>query len=228
MLSVTEVRQDQFLSMRQCGAAQELFGRYREPGHKTGLENFTLLLYAFAVQTASTAIAQLSELIQHKRPAGVSPTEFLAALFEKCVEQISTDPSEKDAKNIVLARGILARKELELAESGSLSSEEFANALGRTRQGIDYLRREGSILAWRTTQGKWRYPTWQLTTQGGLLPGLRECLKALDTRSQWEPMIFFLSQRESLGGSRPLDLLRAGRIEDATAAAERHAGHGAY
>ena len=41
-------------------------------------------------------------------------------------------------------------------------------------------------------------------------------------------MIFFLSPRESLEGKRPLDLLRAGRIQDAIAAAERHGGHGAY
>jgi hypothetical protein len=128
----------------------------------------------------------------------------------------------------VLARGILARKELELAEGGSLSAEEVANALGRTRQGIDYLRREGLIVAWRTTQGKWRYPAWQLTAQGGLLPGVRECLKALNTRTEGEPVIFFLSPRESIGGKRPLDLLRAGRIEGAIVAAERHGGHGAY
>ena len=180
------------------------------------------------MQDASTAIAELSELIKEKRPPGVSVSDFLSTLFERCVNQIGTNPSENEAKKIVLARGILARKELELAEGGSLSAEEFANALGRTRQGIDYLRREGLVAAWRTTQGKWRYPAWQLTAQGGLLPGIRECLKALDTRSEWEPMIFFLSPRESLDGKRPLDLLRVGRVEDALAAAERHGGHGAY
>lgn len=180
------------------------------------------------MQDASTAIAELSELIKEKRPPGVSVPDFLSILFERCVNQIGTNPSENEAKKIVLARGILARKELELAEGGSLSAEQFANALGRTRQGIDYLRREGLVAAWRTTQGKWRYPAWQLTAQGGLLPGIRECLKALNTRSEWEPMIFFLSSRESLDGKRPLDLLRVGRVEDAIAAAERHGGHGAY
>jgi hypothetical protein len=191
-------------------------------------DHFTLLLYPFAVSNASTAITELSELIKRKRPPGVSIPDFLASLFEACANQIGTSPSESEAKKIVLARGILARKELELAEGGSLSAEELANALGRTRQGIDYLRREGLIVAWRTTQGKWRYPAWQLTAQGGLLPGVRECLKALDTHSEWEPIIFFLSPRESLQGKRPLDLLRAGRLEQAIAAAERHGGHGAY
>ncbi|MFY9987737.1 MAG: hypothetical protein WAK31_23470 [Chthoniobacterales bacterium] len=180
------------------------------------------------MQDSSTAIAELSELIKEKRPPGVSVSDFLRTLFETCASQIGANPSENEAKKIVLARGILARKELELAEGGSLSAEEMANALGRTRQGIDYLRREGAVLAWRTTQGKWRYPAWQLTDQGGLLPGIGESLKALDTRSEWEPMIFFLSSRESLEGKRPLDLLRAGRVQDAIAAAERYGGHGAY
>jgi hypothetical protein len=192
------------------------------------LDYFTLLLYLFAMRDTSTAIAELSELIKEKRPPGVSISDFLSTLFETCVNQIGTNPSENEAKKIVLARGILARKELELAEGGSLSAEEFGNALGRTRQGIDYLRREGLIVAWRTTHGKWRYPAWQLTAQGGLLTGLRECLKTLNTRSEWEPIIFFLSPRESIDGKRPLDLLRVGRIEDAIAAAERHGGHGAY
>ena len=191
-------------------------------------DHFTLLLYAFAVSNASTAITELSELIKRKRPPGISVPDFLASLFESCADQIGANPSENEAKKIALARGILARKELELTEGGSLSAEELANALGRTRQGIDYLRREGLIVAWRTTQGKWRYPAWQLTAQGGLLPGVRECLKALNTHSEWEPMIFFLSPRESLKGKRPLDLLRAGRLEEAVAAAERHGAHGAY
>jgi len=92
------------------------------------------LLYDFAASDVSTAIAELSDLIKKKRPSGVSVSDFLSTLFETCVNQIGTNPSENEAKKIVLARGILARKELELAEGGSLSAEEVANALGRTRQ----------------------------------------------------------------------------------------------
>ena len=144
------------------------------------------------------------------------------------MEEPSTDLSVKEAKKIVLARGIFARKGLALAEGGSLSAQELGNLLGRTRHGVNHLRREGLVAAWRTARGKWRYPAWQVTALGELLPGVRECLKALATHSEWEPMIFFLSPRESLQGKRPLDLLRAGRLEEAVAAAERHGGQGAY
>lgn len=174
------------------------------------------------------SIAQLTDLIIEQRPPDVSPTDFLSEVLEACVKKIGADSSEEDTKKILLARGILARKKLELAEGGSFSAEEFANALNRTRQGVDYLRKEGHILAWHNTQGKWRYPAWQLTEQGQLLPGLHECIKALDIQSEWEPIIFFLSPRESLSGKRPLDLLRAGQVQESIAAAQRHGRHGAY
>jgi hypothetical protein len=104
----------------------------------------------------------------------------------------------------------------------------MANVLGKSQQGLAQLRRTGRLVAWLTAQGEWRYPAWQLNTDKQLFPGIRECLRALNTRSQWEPLIFFLSPRDSLEGKRPLDLLRIGRIDEAVAAAQWHGGHGAY
>ena len=62
------------------------------------------------MQDSSTAIAELSELIKEKRPPGVSVSDFLRTLFETCASQIGANPSENEAKKIVLARGILARR----------------------------------------------------------------------------------------------------------------------
>jgi hypothetical protein len=144
------------------------------------------------------------------------------------VKGSAPDLSANNAKKIALAQGNLARKELELSDGGSLSAEAMANVLGKSQQGLAQLRRTGRLVAWLTAQGEWRYPAWQLNTDKQLFPGIRECLRALNTRSQWEPLIFFLSPRDSLEGKRPLDLLRIGRIDEAVAAAERHGGHGAY
>ena len=180
------------------------------------------------MRDTATTIDELSALIKEKQPAGISTTAFLNALVEKCFQKTDTDSSDNEAKRKVLARGIVARKKLELAEGGSLSAEEMAHALNRTRQGIDYLRKQRSLVAWHNTTGKWRYPVWQLTPDGQILPGIRECIKILSTTSEWEPIIFFLSPRHSLDGKRPLDLLRTGDITNAIKAAERHGGHGAY
>jgi hypothetical protein len=132
------------------------------------------------------------------------------------------------AEKTVLARGILARKGLEQSDGGAISAEAMARSLGETIRSLNDLRQAGQILAWPDSEGEWRYPIWQLDAKRKVLPGLRECMKALETSSQWEPLIFFLSPRESLDGQRPLDLLRSGRIDKAIAAAERHGGHGAY
>ena len=50
----------------------------------------------------------------------------------------------------------------------------------------------------------------------------------LPTDAGFGAMLFFLSPRHSLQGRRPLDLLRAGQLQGAVAAAERHDRHGAY
>ena len=43
----------------------------------------------------------------------------------------------------------LARKKLKRADGGAISGGEVANLLGLTRQGVDYLRKIKSVLAWR-------------------------------------------------------------------------------
>ena len=135
--------------------------------------------------------------------------------------------SEKEAKAIVLARGAIARKQLESANGGSISAEEVADLLGLSRREVNHLRKSKSLVAWRNTHGKWHYPVWQFD-QGRIRPGIRECLRSLASERPWNHMLFFLSPRESLGGRRPLDLLIGGPIEKAETVARRHDQHGAH
>jgi hypothetical protein len=116
------------------------------------------------MKKVSTLPAELSRLVEEK--PGIPASDFGDSVFQAFVDQIGGDLSENDAKKIVLARGVIARMGLEAAEGGSLSAEEFANALGRTRQAVNYLRRRRRVIAWRNSYGKWRYPAWQLTAEG--------------------------------------------------------------
>jgi hypothetical protein len=152
--------------------------------------------------------------------------EFLRSVIDSFEPPQASEAQAAKAR--VLARGVLARKQLEQTEGGSLSSEQVADLLGLSkRQSVDYQRRERALVAWRTSAGKWRYPVWQFTERG-VLPGIRECLAVLPTDAGFGAMLFFLSPRHSLQGRRPLDLLRAGQPQEAVAAAERHDRHGAY
>jgi hypothetical protein len=165
------------------------------------------------------AIAEVAETIERKR-ADVPALEFLRQVVDQTKQWQKRGPQDR-----VLARGIIARKELEQAEGGSLSTVEVAKTLGYTnRQSVDYQRVAQNLVAWRIST-HWRYPKWQFT-KNGLLPGIKECLHTLNTKSCWARMAFFLSKRHSLGGKRPLDMLREGRVDEAIAAARREGGHG--
>ena len=135
------------------------------------------------------------------------------------------DQKDQNAKNWVLASGILARKELEQAEGGSLSTREVTELLGL--HSLAHKRHARELIAWRGAGGKWRYPRWQFGA-GGILPGLKDCLDSLGTDSGFGAMIFFLSPRYSLDGKRPLDLLRDSKIREVVAVAERHDTHAAW
>jgi hypothetical protein len=49
--------------------------------------------------------------------------------------------------------------------------------------------------------------------------GIRDCLAELDSDDDRETAVFFLSYMTRLAGKRPLDCLRAGKIEAAIKAA---------
>lgn len=175
-----------------------------------------------------TAIEKVQEAIETYRPKGTSLQTFLLEVVEQARPEPAHNQEEQKAKNWVLASGILARKELEQAEGGSVSSEEVAELLGlKHRPSVAYKRKARELVAWRLTIGKWRYPRWQFSANG-ILPGIKDCLKALDTDNGFGAMIFFLSPRHSLEGQRPLDLLREGKVKEAVAVAERHDTHAAW
>ena len=116
---------------------------------------------------------------------------------------------------------------LEEPEGGAISTEEVAENLDVTRQAVDLRRQKGQLVAWRTSEKRRRFPLWQFGSDGRPLAGLSECIAATELDNEWNAMIFFLSPAESLGGLRPLDLLRDGRVSQAVAYAERYDRHGA-
>ncbi|MPZ30182.1 MAG: hypothetical protein GEV13_04150 [Rhodospirillales bacterium] len=108
-----------------------------------------------------------------------------------------------------LMRGVERRRQLLAMEDGTASGQEFADALGISRQAVDKRRRAGDLLAIPTGSGDWRYPWWQLK-EGKVLPGFEDVMAALGGLSPWACMDFFLSPDERLSGRRPLDALRKG------------------
>jgi hypothetical protein len=177
--------------------------------------------------TVASIVNEIREIIAQKKPKGTSEYVILAKAIDSFIPASRAKVSEEKAREIVLARGALARKRLEQAEGGAISAEQVADLLGLSRQGVDYLRKAKRIVAWRLGSGKWNYPVWQFH-DGRVRPGISECLKELPSDEPWSRMIFFLSPRESLSGRCPLDLIVSGDVFNAVAAARRHQRHGAY
>lgn len=181
------------------------------------------------VEEAERVGRELGLRILKNRPADVPG--FLARVFEVATDVAVGKPKPNDNAEIIrqrlLARGVLARRRLEEAEGGSITTEQVAANLGITRQAVDARRQRGHLVAWRTNDKKWRFPVWQFGSDGLPLNGLAECIRSTELDNEWSAMIFFLSAAESLEGLRPLDLLRDGRTNEALAYAERYARHGA-
>lgn len=181
------------------------------------------------VEKAERVGRELGLRIRKNLPADVPG--FLARVFETATTVVVGKSKPDDDAGVIrqrlLARGVLARRRLEEAEGGSLATQEVAANLGITRQAVDARRQKGHLVAWRTNDKKWRFPVWQFGSDGLPLKGMTECIAAIELDNEWSAMIFFLSAAESLEELRPLDLLRAGRTNEALAYADRYARHGA-
>lgn len=67
-----------------------------------------------------------------------------------------------------------------------------------------------------------RVPVWQFSGRK-MLEGIEEVLQGFKSNDQWRVLRYFLGERRSLEGLRPLDLLREGRTAAAIAHAKAYA-----
>jgi hypothetical protein len=124
-------------------------------------------------------------------------------------------------------RGLAARQQLMEAEGGSWSSDEVARMLQISKTAVLKRLAAGRLLAWREERLQAaRFPRWQFDEHGHVLNGLEEVLEILnqdDRLDAWGKILFFLQEKPSLGGQRPLDLLREGKLKEASLAAQAYA-----
>lgn len=100
-----------------------------------------------------------------------------------------------------------------------LSADDFARLIGVTREAVRQkaLRREA--LGLQGAKRGVRYPAWQVTRDGGLLPELPQ-LFALLGDSPWAVYRFLTQPSPTFKGAPPLETLRAGAVKPVLEAAE--------
>ena len=140
---------------------------------------------------------------------------------------LGSKPGRQDKFALAVARGWETRQRLVEAEGGSLSSEEVARLLRISKTSVLKRLEAGRLLAWREERlHAARFPRWQFDGCGQVLAGLTEvldCLPQDEGVDVWGKILFFLQSKSSLGGERPLDRLRAGKVKEVCRAAQAYA-----
>jgi hypothetical protein len=115
----------------------------------------------------------------------------------------------------------ISAEDLLRAEGGCISGQEVADLLELENTIIvEDWRRHRQIVAIKSEAETWMYPVWQFARKPKrVMLGIRDCLAELDSDDDWQTTVFFLSYMTRLAGKRPIDCLRAGKIEAAIKAA---------
>ncbi len=180
-------------------------------------------LVAAGTKTLVGAVVKLTPPVRRRLlQEGEGANVLLAAVMHPTVLERAT---ERSPLLPALLRGVRQRRELLMAEGGSLSAEVLAKVLGISRQAVDKQRRRGQLVAIRDG-ATWRYPAWQIA-DGAPLPGLKPILTALRGDSPWTILAFLLSRNTRLGQRRPIDLMRRGEVKPVLRAAKAYGEHGA-
>lgn len=108
-----------------------------------------------------------------------------------------------------------------LAGPDMLGADDFASLIGATRETVRQKLKRREILGLQGSKRGVRYPAWQVTRDGGLLPGLPTLFELLD--SPWAVFRFLTQPSPALGGEAPKDRLRGGKVAEVLDLAEGHA-----
>lgn len=119
------------------------------------------------------------------------------------------------------ARGEARAAEV-LAAPDMLGADDFAGLIGATRETVRQKLKRREILGLQGAKRGVRYPAWQVTRDGGLLPGLPTVFELLGD-SPWAVFRFLTQPSPALEGEAPKDRLRRGKVAEVLDLAESQA-----
>lgn len=166
--------------------------------HKGGVQK-VLTTYAEAIEKAEK-FGRAFELVIKVHPDRTRP-----AVEEREAHYDALD----DALAAARQRG--ARRVAEIMKSPDmLSARAFAPLIGASHETVNQKRKSGEILALDGATRGLRYPKWQVTDEGRLLPGLADLAREL-SGGPWTVYRFLLQGHPELEGKTGLEALKAGR-----------------
>lgn len=187
------------------------------------------LVEAF-VRRTSRALTRIAEHMPRERLLeAVGASTDTDVLFRSLRDAVAIgteiEPDAPDPLTDAFLRGAERKRELLKADGGALTARQLADHLAITQQGIGK-KRDRNLIFWLEAGDGYLYPAFQIGPDG-LLPGIREVLDAFTIDDPWMRVNFMLTGDYRLGGARPIDVLREGRIEEVVTAAAAYGEHGA-
>ena len=119
-------------------------------------------------------------------------------------------------------RGVSRAVEI-LSGREMLSAADFAKFIGVSREAVRAKHQRNEVLGLKGAKRGLRFPKWQVTSDGGLLPKLPQLFEVLGGES-WTVYRFLTQHHPELEGDTALSALQCGKVEKVLAAAENTAG----
>lgn len=158
----------------------------------------------------------------------ISQAEPVAQEAPAAAPAIREEAFRPGAKARALLRGIEIVEQDLKASGGAFSLLEVCTLMrGVSRQAVHKRANEGSLLAVPGPSNRNVYPVVQFSTDGMPVDGLKEVREALGTRSPWMLLNFLIHAEPRLDGMKPIDLLKAGKLDAVLEAARRMGTQGA-
>jgi len=143
------------------------------------------------------------------------------------IARIKEEAFQPGARARALLRGAQAiAADLE-ASGGTFDLDTVRGLTHLTRQGIHKQVIEGRLLAVPGPSNRNVYPVAQFRDDGRPVEGLKEVRQALGTKSSWMLLNFLVNAEPRLNNRKPIDLLRAGKLDAVLEVARRVGVQGA-
>lgn len=135
------------------------------------------------------------------------------------VEEVSTPAGDALDIALVAARTRGAARVADILNGEDmLTADAFAEEIGATRETVHKKRRRHEVLGLEGPKRGVRFPRWQVSRSGELLPSLPLLFRSLGGHP-WAVYRFLLQEHPELGGGTAFEALRLGRIEEVIALA---------
>lgn len=162
------------------------------------------IMASVATELASMDRRELAHLV------GLTDAELLAQLAEQAIEREPLRYTRLSRMRLKGARRFMA---LIQAHGGAYTAQESAELMATSIDAVKKAAQRRRLLAFKQ-QGQWRFPVWQFTTRGEVLPGLTRILKALPAGIGERDAVRFFFVQEERDAPNALELLQAGSEAD--------------